>query len=60
MRASCLPYQKPIFYLRKIASFWQGFALPKISVGLLTYELDYHFYRPSLGLCGACSRKHLY
>ncbi len=33
MRASGLPSSNPIFYLRKIASFWQGFALPKISVG---------------------------
>ncbi len=33
MRASGLPYEKPIFYLRKIASFWQGFPLPKICVG---------------------------
>lgn len=32
MRASGLPSEKPIFYLREIASFWQGFALPKISV----------------------------
>jgi hypothetical protein len=60
MRASGLPSSNPIFYLRKIAKFWQGFALPKISVWELTYELDYHFYRASHGLCGAGSRKHLH